>query len=1225
MKNSTLKKIISNKLVITGLAILIFYTLAGFWLVPYLINRLVPDMVAEKIQRELRLGKVKLNPYLFQFQADDVGLYERDGTLIAGFKQIYIDFELNSLFRWALVFKNFRLDQPQINIVINADGSLNLAKLQPAQPGEQSPEPSAASPEEKTAPSEQPAESPAAPAETNAAPVRMILQHIQIVQGEIDFTDLRQTIPATMAVRPLNLELKDISTLPDREGPYSLAAATTEKESFHWTGEISLHPFKSSGRMDFSDVRMATLWQFFRDAVTLEQPDGRISIASDYEIDLGQSKPAVLLSNLEISLKELALMLSGDETPLLELAEFKIDAPRADIIQQSIEVDSIHFNGAEVSVVIDGSGRLNWNRIPAPPEASDPRPVATEAVQQEAAAESSSESSASETKPPRPWQVHVAKVDLEDIFFGFKDTSRSPQLFAEVADFSADFQLNLQAGASGTELQVAKGALVLSDIILRNPKSPEPEIGIKTLQLKEAEFDLTPQQLSIQSVSIQDGDIQLVREIDGKLNLVSLFVPGDGETENQSESQLESQPETEMEPQAEVEPEPADTSEKAGFNYAIQSAELSGFRIAFSDKTVKADGNIIQIDNLRLAAKTIDGKSPIPAEMSFDVREGGRVELTSRINPTKPSVQTRINVQALSLVPFESFVKPHAAVRMRSGTISTQGEFTYQAETGPALLSYTGGFDVSALQILTPDSEETLLGWNQFVTQDLIFQLEPDLLEISDLKLSGLDGKFIIFEDGSLNLTQMFKKETDKTSGSKETSEKDPETISESRATPEKTEADPDPPGDEAFPIYIHKLRFEDGGLFFADYSLIPQFATRIHRLEGSIIGMSSQPGARAQVRLDGRVNDYGLSKIEGEINFFDPGAYTDMAVLFRNLEMTRLTPYSGKFVGRRIDSGKLTLDLKYDIEDRKLKGDNQIIVEQIVLGEKVDSADAVSLPLNLAIAILEDANGVIDIGLPVSGDLDDPKFSYGQLIWKAFVNLITKLATAPFRALGAMLGGDAETLDAIKFEAGSAEILPPEAEKLVKLADALQKRPNLKLIVQGRFSQEADGQALKDLQVRRQVVQTQGIVLGPEEDPGLLDFGNPAIQTALEHVFSDYFGPETLAQRKQATEAEADQATDQSADSAQEKKIQDPAALWKNLFRSLVADVQLSETALGQLAEVRAKAVLAELAASADLPQNRVAVKPPKVLKPGKTPRVKMMLEALRVKRVKKTESQSE
>jgi len=350
-------------------------------------------------------------------------------------------------------------------------------------------------------------------------------------------------------------------------------------------------------------------------------------------------------------------------------------------------------------------------------------------------------------------------------------------------------------------------------------------------------------------------------------------------------------------------------------------------------------------------------------------------------------------------------------------------------------------------------------------------------------------------------------------------------------------------------------------------------------------------------------------------MNFFEPAAYTDMSVLFRNLEMTRLTPYSGKFVGRRIDSGKLSLDLKYFIENNKLKGDNQIIVERIELGEKIDSPDAVSVPLNLAIAVLEDANGVFDIGLPVTGDLTDPKFSYGQLVWKAFANLIKKLATAPFRALGALLGGDSEKLDAIMFENGSAELLPPEIEKLANLALALEKRPNLKLLVQGRYNGEKDGMALKALQMRRLIAEREGLILAPGEDPGMVDFGNPATQSALESVYTDRYGPETLDQIKADMEPVSAETREQPDASSQEIEIQDPAGLWKNLYDRLIDDEPLAESVLIQLAESRARAIVQELNAARGIPGERIAVKEPKILKPGKPAQTKLALEVLPAK----------
>jgi hypothetical protein len=137
------------------------------------------------------------------------------------------------------------------------------------------------------------------------------------------------------------------------------------------------------------------------------------------------------------------------------------------------------------------------------------------------------------------------------------------------------------------------------------------------------------------------------------------------------------------------------------------------------------------------------------------------------------------------------------------------------------------------------------------------------------------------------------------------------------------------------------------------------------------------------------------------------------------------------KFAGYKIASGKISLDLNYKVRNGQLEGDNQVVIDQLTLGERVDSPDALKLPLELAIAILKDSNGRIDLGLPVSGSLDDPQFSYGAVIWKAVVNVLTRIVTAPFRALGALFGGDGAKLEAIDFDPGSAAILPPEREKL--------------------------------------------------------------------------------------------------------------------------------------------------------------------------------------------------
>jgi hypothetical protein len=172
-----------------------------------------------------------------------------------------------------------------------------------------------------------------------------------------------------------------------------------------------------------------------------------------------------------------------------------------------------------------------------------------------------------------------------------------------------------------------------------------------------------------------------------------------------------------------------------------------------------------------------------------------------------------------------------------------------------------------------------------------------------------------------------------------------------------------------------------------------------------------------------------------------------------------------------------------------------------------VDSPDAVKLPLKLAVAILKDANGVIDLDLPVSGDLNDPEFRYGPIIWKAIVNLLTRIVTSPFRALGALFGGEEDLLNTVNFEAGKDNVPPPEQEKLARLLEALRQRPQLKLAVTGRYNSASDGQAIRQLQARRAVAEATGMQLEPGEDPGPVDFGSYQSQEKLKEIFIARYG----------------------------------------------------------------------------------------------------------------------
>jgi hypothetical protein len=287
----------------------------------------------------------------------------------------------------------------------------------------------------------------------------------------------------------------------------------------------------------------------------------------------------------------------------------------------------------------------------------------------------------------------------------------------------------------------------------------------------------------------------------------------------------------------------------------------------------------------------------------------------------------------------------------------------------------------------------------------------------------------------------------------------------------------------------------------------VPQFGTHVHTLGGVINGLSTDPASAAQVELDGKVDDYGSARVRGALQPFRATENTDLKVAFRNLEMNRLTPYSGKFAGRKIDSGKMSVDLEYKIKNRQLSGENKFVINTLKLGERVESKDAVNLPLDLAITLLEDSNGIIDLDLPISGSLDDPQFSYGKIVWKAIVNVIGKVVTAPFRALGKLLGINSEKLEAIAFDPGESGLLPPEQEKLKLLADAMAKKTALVLRISPAFDPAADKAALQEQATRRAVLKEMGLTLKDGEQPGPVDLNNVKVQTAVENLHKDLKG----------------------------------------------------------------------------------------------------------------------
>jgi hypothetical protein len=319
---------------------------------------------------------------------------------------------------------------------------------------------------------------------------------------------------------------------------------------------------------------------------------------------------------------------------------------------------------------------------------------------------------------------------------------------------------------------------------------------------------------------------------------------------------------------------------------------------------------------------------------------------------------------------------------------------------------------------------------------------------------------------------------------------------------------------------------------------------------------------------------------------------FTDLAVIFRNVPMSTLSPYSATFAGRRIVSGTMDLDLEYKIERSALVGDNKVVLTKLQLGERVESPGAMRLPLDLAIAILSDSEGRIDLALPVRGNVDAPEFSYGHLVWQALVNVITRVATAPFRALAGLFGGSGEQVDAVIFEAGSATVRPPERQKLQRVAEVLGKRPKLKLTVHGGYDAREDGEALRSARVRRELAERLGVQLRPGEDPGPVAFDAAKTQRALEALYRARAGDRAVDE----FEAAYEKSTGRKAQRANPilalvDRGSPDRAFYQALFRRLVETAPLPDTELTGLGQRRGEATVRVLKDGTGIVAARVEV----------------------------------
>ena len=514
--------------------------------------------------------------------------------------------------------------------------------------------------------------------------------------------------------------------------------------------------------------------------------------------------------------------------------------------------------------------------------------------------------------------------------------------------------------------------------------------------------------------------------------------------------------------------------------------------------------------------------------------------------------QGDIHLVHLAVKPWLALAPSYEPLDSPTGTIN--GQVTLKQDS--LALTLDADMTLDALDIRVQGSMEPLLAWASTTLSKLHLMLpraenKSAVLTINDVLIDQPRIRLVMDAQSQSNFHRLFSKPEPKSKPLVATEGGTTDTVVPSSKIPAKAS-----PSSSVFRYDVRSIRLKNGAMHFADEAIKPVFRVGVTDLNGSVQGISNAPNRYASLVLSGRAAKTGSFRARGQLAFADPRQNNDVSLIFRNIPLNATNPYAMTFAGYAIDDGRIDVDLRYVTKDGALQGQNHFVIRKIKLGEPVAEYEGTRLPLGLAIALLEDSDGMIDVNIPVKGNVNEPEFSVGHLVWQAVKTLLTNVVTAPFRALGALLG--LENMDAMTFVSGESA-LPPEAEEgLTKIAEYLAKRPKSQLVILGTYDPSVDAVALARAMADTAILEASGIRVVAGEPLPLPNLSDPQVKAGLKTAYGAQLGRIKLGQRLLT--------------------LPDNAERGNQLRQELIESYKITDEQLKQLATRRAATVQARL-----------------------------------------------
>jgi len=852
---------------------------------------------------------------------------------------------------------------------------------------------------------------------------RFSVNNIAITGGRVDFDDL--PVGKQHVAAEINIALPFISNLSYQAEEYTEPA---------FSAVINGAPLKLEGKSKpFAEVRESELRLALKD-FTLDQylayaprvlpftiKGGHVDTDIRLVFRQAPKEPASLNLAGGIVLRGLHLLETGG-APLLNMEKLEVPLIAVAPLADSFQFGQIGIDGLEVFVRTGRDGSLNWQTL----------------LKKLGADENAPGTPVSAT----PAQTKSAQAKAETA----KPTAAEP-VAAKTVTAKAD------KPKPGKPMVVAAAGLRLDNATLRwtapEGKEAGPSAQLRHFGLKGIRIDAPKQRVTIDEAALSGLALAVIRLADGRI--AGLPAPAAAK------------------PAAKKQPATRAASGKPGWVVEVAACTATDTGLRLEDRSVQpASTQAVDITALSLERFSTAPDATATLKLALRFNQKGELTLAGTVRPAPLAVKLKAELRDFELLPLQPYFSSMLNLTVTKGQVTGAGDIELaEAADGSLGGSFRGQTTVGNFHSVDKRASADFLTWKSLHLDGIDVKLKPLALAVGEVALTDFYARVIISPKGKLNLMHLAKKDPAATDPqpATEPAKQDGAKTPPAQATAEAPVAQSAAP---ATPIRIAKVTLQGGTIGFSDHFIKPNYSARLANVGGRITGISSAAGSTATLDLRGSYDGAPLT-IAGTLNLLAAKPALDIKTEVRGVELTPMSPYAGKYAGYAIEKGKLSLYLGYKIEDGKLKADNRIFLDQLTFGDKVDSPEATKLPVTLAVALLKNRRGEIDINLPISGSLDDPDFSVGGIVMQVIMNLLTKAVTSPFALLGSLFSGG-EELSFVAFEPGRATLTPEALKRLESLAKSINDRPALSLEIAGRVDPEKDAEGLRQASLQHQV-----------------------------------------------------------------------------------------------------------------------------------------------------------